>query len=47
MHVHGWGGYHYRIIGTDPHGEVTYEGGLQNNRQLWMHPEFRMVENVF
>ena len=47
MHVHGWGGYHYRIIGTDPHGEVTYEGGWQNNRQLGMHPEFRMVENVF
>lgn len=46
MHVHGWGGYHYRILGTDPQGEVTYEGGWQNNRQLGMHPEFRMVENI-
>lgn len=47
MHRSRWGGYHYRITGKDETGEVTYEGGWQNNRQMGMHAEFRMVENVF
>jgi hypothetical protein len=47
MHVHRWGGYHYRITGKQPDGNVTYEGGWQNNRQMGMHKEFRMVENIF
>ncbi len=47
MHSKRWGGYHYRITGKDAKGEVLYEGGWQNNRQLGMHPEFRMVENIF
>lgn len=47
MHRARWGGYHYRITGKDPNGEVTYEGGWQNNRQMGMHKEFRMVENIF
>lgn len=47
MHVAHWGGYHYRITGKDAAGNVTYEGGWQNNRQMGMHPEFRFVENVF
>lgn len=47
MHVHRWGGYHYRITGKQPDGNVSYEGGWQNNRQMGMHPEFRMVENIF
>ncbi len=47
MHVHQWGGYHYRITGKDAKGEVTYEGGWQNNRQMGMHKDFRMVENIF
>ncbi|MGQ1784478.1 MULTISPECIES: right-handed parallel beta-helix repeat-containing protein [unclassified Saccharicrinis] len=47
MHRSRWGGYHYRITGKDEHGEVTYEGGWQNNRQMGMHDEFRMVENIF
>ena len=47
MHVHRWGGYHYRITGKDADGNVTYEGGWQNNRQMGMHTEFRMVENIF
>ena len=37
MHVHRWGGYHYRITGKDAEGKVTYEGGWQNNRQMGMH----------
>ncbi len=47
MHVHLWGGYHYRITGKNADGSVAYEGGWQNNRQMGMHPEFRMVENIF
>ncbi len=47
MHRARWGGYHYRITGKDANGEVTYEGGWQNNRQMGMHKEFRMVENIF
>ncbi len=47
MHVARWGGYEYRITGKKPDGEVEYEGGWQNNRQMGMHPEFRMVENIF
>jgi hypothetical protein len=47
MHKSQWGGYHYRITGKNAKGEVTYEGGWQNNRQMGMHKDFRMVENVF
>jgi len=47
MHRSGWGGYHYRITGKDAKGEVTYEGGWQNNRQMGMHKNHRMVENIF
>ena len=47
MHRSRWGGYHYRITGKKPDGEVEYEGGWQNNRQMGMHRDYRMVENVF
>ncbi len=47
MHSKRWGGYHYIITGKDANGEVTYEGGWQNNRKMGMHPDFRMVENIF
>ncbi|MCC5932361.1 MAG: right-handed parallel beta-helix repeat-containing protein [Cyclobacteriaceae bacterium] len=47
MHVAHWGGYHYRITGKDKDGEVTYVGGWQNNRQMGMHDNIRMVENIF
>ena len=47
MHRAHWGGYHYRITGKNANGEVTYEGGWQNNRQMGMHPQHRYVENVF
>ncbi len=47
LHVARWGGYHYRITGKNPDGTVAYEGGWQNNRQMGMHKEFRMVENIF
>jgi hypothetical protein len=46
MHRHHWGGYHYRITGKTSDGEVIYEGGWQNNRQMGMHPKHRMVENI-
>ena len=47
MHRSQWGGYHYQITGKDDAGEVTYEGGWQNNRKSSMHKEYRMVENIF
>ncbi|MEX0321883.1 MAG: hypothetical protein AB3N63_06965 [Puniceicoccaceae bacterium] len=47
MHRHRWGGYHYRITGKSAGGEVTYQGGWQNNRQMGMHESQRMVENIF
>ena len=47
MHTSRWGGYHYLITGKDAEGNVTYEGGWQNNRQMGMHKDFRMVENIF
>lgn len=47
MHSARWGGYHYRITGKHADGTIAYEGGWQNNRQMGMHPEFRMVENIF
>lgn len=47
MHRSQWGGYHYVITGKDAQGEVTYEGGWQNNRQMGMHKDYRMVENIF
>lgn len=47
MHRARWGGYHYRITGKNPDGSLNYEGGWQNNRQMGMHQEFRMVENIF
>jgi hypothetical protein len=47
MHKHLWGDYHYRITGKDNIGNVQYEGGWQNNRQMGMHDEYRFVENIF
>ncbi|MEP4079441.1 right-handed parallel beta-helix repeat-containing protein [Haloferula sp.] len=47
MHRLRWGGFHYLITGKKPNGDVTYEGGWQNNRPSGMHADFRMVENIF
>ncbi len=47
LHSASWGGYHYRITGKNEQGEVTYEGGWQNNRPSGMHKTARMVENIF
>ena len=46
MHLRDWGGYHYLITGKNDKGEVTYEGGWQNNRPMGMSPNKRMVENI-
>jgi len=47
MHVAHWGGFSYRITGKNANGELTYEGGWQNNRQMGMHAKYRYVENIF
>ncbi len=46
MHKHEWGDFHYVITGRDAEGQVTYEGGWQNNRRYGMHPKHRFVENI-
>ncbi|MGD9417335.1 MAG: right-handed parallel beta-helix repeat-containing protein [Verrucomicrobiota bacterium JB025] len=47
MHKAKWGGMHYRITGKDENGELTYEGGWQNNRPSPPHKDIRFVENIF
>lgn len=47
MHAAHWGGFQYRITGKNEKGEVTYEGGWQNNRQSGLHKQHRFVENIF
>ncbi|HEY3441505.1 MAG TPA: PDZ domain-containing protein [Paludibaculum sp.] len=47
MHRYLWGDFHYEITGKSASGELTYEGGWQNNRPLGMHDKYRYVENVF
>ena len=47
MHRGRWGGFHYLINGIDAKGELMLSGGHQNNRPSSMHPELRMVENIF
>jgi hypothetical protein len=47
MHRGRWGGFHFVIEGVDPEGELLLKGGHQNNRPSSMHPELRMVENIF
>lgn len=47
MHSREWGGYQYIIKSKDAKGELVLGGGFQNNRQMGMHPQYRMVENIF
>jgi hypothetical protein len=47
MHKAMWGDFHYIITGKDDKGNVTYEGGWQNNRRMGMHDKYRFVENIF
>jgi len=58
MHPRLWGGFSYLITGKDAQGNLLLEGGWQNNRPGKaagsfvkeppdIHPEFRMVENIF
>ncbi len=47
MHKALWGDLHYVITGKDRDGNVTYEGGWQNNRRSGMHDSIRFVENIF
>jgi hypothetical protein len=46
MHRSMWGDFHYIITGKDADGNVTYEGGWQNNRRMGMHDKYRFVENI-
>lgn len=47
LHIGRWGGFHYRVLSKDPKGQLTLDGGTQNNRPSKMHDTYRYVENVF
>jgi len=47
MHPALWGDFTWRITGKDNKGEITKEGGWQNNRGGSVHREIRFVENIF
>ncbi len=47
MHPSLWGDFTWRITGKDANGEVTKEGGWQNNRGGAVHRTIRFVENIF
>ena len=47
MHPALWGGFTWRITGKDANGDVTKEGGWQNNRGGGVHEKIRFVENIF
>jgi hypothetical protein len=47
LHQYLWGSLHYEITGTDPDGQLTYEGGWQTNRPAAMHKQYVYVENIF
>lgn len=47
MHPALWGDFTWRITGKDDKGEVTLEGGWQNNRGGAVHRTIRFVENIF
>ncbi len=47
MHKSDWGDFHYKINGKDKNNQLVLEGGWQNNRQSGLHPDNRMIENIF
>ncbi|WP_198315765.1 PDZ domain-containing protein [Chitinophaga tropicalis] len=47
LHRFEWGDFHYIIKGVNNEGELSLEGGWQNNRRMGMHPQYRFVENIF
>jgi len=47
LHAGEWGSFDFRITGKKADGELTMEGGYQNNRPNNLHKERRFVENVF
>ena len=48
IHKALWGGFHFRITGKDKKGNLSMEGGWQNNRpENGLHDKLRYVENIF
>lgn len=47
LHPSLWGDMHFRITGKNAQGQLTYEGGWQNNRPAPMHEQYRFVEGIF
>lgn len=47
LHKSEWGDMAWQITGKDAKGELTMQGGWQNNRPSAMHAKYRFVENIF
>lgn len=47
MHPALWGDFTWRITGKKANGEISLEGGWQNNRGGAVHKTIRFVENIF
>jgi hypothetical protein len=47
LHAYEWGDVHYLITGRDKAGNLTYEGGWQNNRPMGMRKDSVFVEGIF
>jgi hypothetical protein len=47
MHPALWGDFTWLITGKDAQGNLTMEGGWQNNRGAAASPAIRFVENIF
>lgn len=47
MHPALWGDFTWRFTGKDSHGDLTKEGGWQNNRSGGINEGIQFVENIF
>ena len=47
MHPALWGDFTWRITGKDANGDLTKEGGWQNNRGGGINQDIQFVENIF
>lgn len=47
MHAALWGDFTWRITGKDADGNLTKEGGWQNNREGGSNPNIQFVEGIF
>jgi hypothetical protein len=47
LHKARWGSFDFMITGKDANGNLRYKGGTQSNESGSLHPDYRLVENIF